>query len=191
MDIEEALAGLVASLRAGSTFERVIQNDAEIKQNNVSGVVNVKLIYDWLYARCLPKNRVISAKRRKNVEKYMRIVSENLMAAYELSNTLGCTMATCVEATAASYHAKKRAEDLRADVSAMPEATIKLLTALPVLALFAGELMGGNPIFMLLTTTHGFILLTVGAIFYVLGFVWVKSMLSTSRRVVESAVSRR
>ncbi|RFT36955.1 pilus assembly protein TadB, partial [Bifidobacteriaceae bacterium NR015] len=44
-----------------------------------------------------------------------------------------------------------RAEDLRADVAAMPKATIKLLTALPILALFAGELLGGHPILMLIT----------------------------------------
>ncbi len=190
MDIEEVLAGLVAALRAGSTFAMVIQNDSEVQHNRASNIVNTKLIYSWLYAQCLPKNRVVSDAHRKNIEKHMHIVSENLMAAYELSNTLGCTMATCVEATAASYHAQRRAEDLRADVSAMPESTIKLLTALPVLALLAGELIGGNPIVMLLCTTQGWVLLTVGAICYGLGLVWVRSMLRVSHHAMTGAIAR-
>lgn len=188
MDIEEVLAGLVAALRSGSTFAMVIQTDSELHNQRNVEVVNTELIYSWLSSRCLPKNRKISDIKRRKLEQHMRNVSENLMAAYELSNSLGCSMSTCVEATAASYRAQKRSEDLRADVAAMPQATIKLLTALPILALLAGELLGGHPISMLLTTVQGWILLAVGSVCYSLGLAWVRSMLNISRHVMDSAI---
>lgn len=191
MDIEEALAGLIAALRSGSTFEMILQNDADFKNNICSNEVSTKMIYRWLNNRCSIKNRNLSAAQRRRIENHMQSVCENLMAAYELSNTLGCEMATCVEAASASYHARRRAEDLQADVSAMPSATIKLLTALPFLSLLAGELLGGHPILILLTTVYGWVLLIVGAISYSLGFAWVKSMLRISNHNMASSVIRK
>lgn len=190
MDIEEALAGLVAALKAGSTFENVIQCDAELSKRTKFAAVNTNLIYLWLYAKCLPKNRVISNSQKSRLEKHMHSVAENLMSAYKLSNTLGCSITTCVEATSASYHAKRRAEDLRNDVASMPKSTIKLLTALPVLSLLAGELLGGHPILILITTIHGWILLAIGATCYSLGLAWVRSMLRISQRTMSNAALR-
>ncbi len=190
MDIEEALAGLVAALKAGSTFENVIQCDSELSKRTKFAAVNTNLIYLWLYAKCLPKNRVISNSQKSRLEKHMHRVAENLMSAYKLSNTLGCSITTCVEATSASYHAQRRAEDLRNDVASMPKSTIKLLTALPVLSLLAGELLGGHPILILITTIHGWILLAIGATCYSLGLAWVRSMLKISQRTMSNAALR-
>ncbi|WP_032814722.1 hypothetical protein [Gardnerella vaginalis] len=188
MDIEEALAGLLAALRAGSTFVMIIQADTKIEHYSSASVMNTELIYQWLATRCLTRNREITDSQRRRLERHMHHVAENLMTAYQLSNTLGCAMATCVEATAASYHAQRRAEDLRADVAAMPQATIKLLTALPFLALLAGELLGGHPLLMLSTTVHGWILLALGAVCYSLGLAWVRSMLRISQHAMDSAI---
>lgn len=190
MDIEEALAGLVAALKAGSTFENVIQCDSELSKRTKFAAVNTNLIYLWLYAKCLPKNRVISNSQKSRLEKHMHRIAENLMSAYKLSNTLGCSITTCVEATSASYHAQRRAEDLRNDVASMPKSTIKLLTALPVLSLLAGELLGGHPILILITTIHGWILLAIGATCYSLGLAWVRSMLKISQRTMSNAALR-
>lgn len=187
MDIEEVLAGMIAALRSGSTFAMIVHSDSKSQQCICSSAVNTKIIYKWLYERCFPKKRNMNKTQRRQLEKHMHTVSESLMASYELSNTLGCAMAECVEATAASYHAQKRAEDLRAGVAAMPKATIKLLTALPILALFAGELLGGHPILMLITTVNGWILLTIGGICYGLGLAWVSSMLQISQHAMDAA----
>lgn len=191
MDIEEALASLVASLKAGSTFENIICNDAAVRRSGSNHVVvNVDLIYAWLASRCLQSANNMSSRKRRNLEEHMRQVAENIAAAYELSNTLGCAMSECVAATAASYHAKKREEDLQSEVAAMPEATIKLLTALPLLALLAGQLLGGNPLALLVTTAQGWVLLAVGSVCYGLGLVWVRSMLRMSRHAMDCAAVR-
>lgn len=121
-------------------------------------------------------------KRNNKVENDINKISQSLMSAYKLSNNLGCSMLDCVDAVASSYRYKRRAEALRNEVLAMPEATITLLTALPLLTLFAGELMGSSPLKLLFTTSRGFIMLSVGLVSYVIGVIWVKTMLDQSRK---------
>ena len=88
----------------------------------------------------------------------------------------------CVDLGGRRIIKKRRAEALRNEVLAMPEATITLLTALPLSTLFAGELMGSNPLKLLFTTSRGFIMLSVGLVSYVIGVIWVKTTLDQSRK---------
>lgn len=212
MDIEEALAALVAALRSGASFETIMQREQveesgekkivilrnkNFSQNNLKtrvkkcncNSVSIVSIQKWLEKRCLSEYKKINAKKRSVIEKNIREVSENLMAAYTLSNTLGCAIAECVEATMSSYHAKRRAEDLRADVAAMPQATIKLLSALPALALVAGEFLGGHPVNMLITNSYGWVFLAIGLSCYGFGVLWIKTIIRSSRIAMLKAVS--
>lgn len=98
-------------------------------------------------------------------------------------------MTDCVQAVSDSYHANKRVNDLSSEVFAMPKATIRLLTALPFLALLTGQLLGVNPILMIFTSSRGYALLGIGLLFYVIGLLWVTWIMKSSKKAMLSAVS--
>ncbi len=209
MGIEESLAALVASLRSGASFESIIRGDSsnEIrnglieKTDNVNNnynsnnsesyfqVINIESVFKWIDSRCSNRIKNLSARQRSKVRKDMRKVAQSLMSVYELSSSIGCSMTDCVQAVSDSYHANKRVNDLSSEVFAMPKATIRLLTALPFLALLTGQLLGVNPVLMIFTSSRGYALLGIGLLFYAIGLVWVTWIMKSSKKAMLSTVS--
>ncbi len=65
--------------------------------------------------------------------KHVNQLGVELHAACTLSLQLGCEMSRCLQAVAASLKRQRLLDDLRANAFAMPQATVKLLMALPLL----------------------------------------------------------
>lgn len=187
--IEEALASLSAALSSGAQFHDVIfgavysekaDSDNYYSEKSYQFTsMSAEIIAKWLRARC---ESYSSKKNKSAIDNDINNIAYSLMAAYKLSNNLGCSMADCVDAVADSYHYQCKSEALRSEVLAMPQATITLLTALPLLTLIAGEIMGANPLLFLISSPKGWCMLTVGLFSYIAGVIWVKTMMSKSRK---------
>ncbi|MFU0557999.1 type II secretion system F family protein [Gardnerella vaginalis] len=202
MGIEESLASLVASLKSGSSFESIIRGSTERNSNTsivsskaYSQQINAESILKWINSRLESSNNTADvAKSFKNAktskktkeQKDARRIAQSLMCVYNLSNSIGCPMADCVQAVSDSYYANKRVDDLSEEVFAMPKATIKLLIALPFLSLLTGQLLGANPILMILTSYKGYTLLGVGMTFYTIGIIWVARILNSSKKAMST-----
>ena len=62
-------------------------------------------------------------------------------------------------AVAASLKRRRLLDDLRANAFAMPQATVKLLMALPLLTVMLGECMGAHPLRFLVEDVKGWMCL--------------------------------
>lgn len=174
MEVEEILASLVAGLRAGMSLASMMgtQEFMDYCPQYAHAPMSELVLYQWLIWR--------SGQYASNNERALRVIARYVMAAYQVSNTLGCPMAQCVQSVADAYHAQCQAQDLRSQALALPKATIKLLAALPFLALFGGELVGAKPLRLLFFTTQGYLFLCVGVSLYVIGMLWVWMLLRAS-----------
>ncbi|WP_240542182.1 hypothetical protein [Bifidobacterium sp. CP2] len=104
-------------------------------------------------------------------------VSRRLAAACRLSGRLGCEVSHCLEAVASDHRRERRASALRRQVFAAPQATIRLLSALPAVTVVLAELMGAHPLAFLLETPQGLSCLLVGSLWYAAGMVWTRRLL--------------
>lgn len=100
-----------------------------------------------------------------------------LYAACALSLSLGCETGRCLEAVAASLKRQRLLDDLRSNACAMPQATVKLLMALPVLTVMLGEGMGAHPLRFLLTSVKGWICLGFAGCCYIVGLCWIRVLM--------------
>ncbi|NEG55331.1 hypothetical protein [Bifidobacterium platyrrhinorum] len=104
--------------------------------------------------------------------------ARHLAAACRLSEGLGCEVTGCLEAVADDYRRHRRAVDLKRRSFAMPKATIRLLSALPVVTVMLGELMGARPVAFLLGTPQGILCLAAGGLWYAVGMAWTRRLLA-------------
>lgn len=172
---------LIAALRSGRTFESLILNDTRV---NKTRTINADVIEQWLYSQSHTVTQrsfwCLKLTQRRQLEQ-IRALACSLYAAYCLSANLGCELSGCIQAVADSYRMKCHAQDLRSQVLAMPESTIKLLSVLPLMALLLGELLGAHPVALLLMTQRGWLIAAVGLTCYGVGMVWVLSMIRSVR----------
>ncbi|MBT1173567.1 hypothetical protein JS528_09490 [Bifidobacterium sp. MA2] len=108
--------------------------------------------------------------------------ARHLAAACRLSERLGCAISPCLEAVGVNHRRESKANDLKRQAFAGPKATIKLLSAMPVLTIVAGELMGASSFHFLITTIPGWVCLALGAVWYGAGMLWTSRMLAAFGR---------
>ena len=107
----------------------------------------------------------------------VRRTARLLTVACRLAQRLGCEVSSCLEAVAEEYRRERRAAAQRAQAFAVPESTIRLLTALPLVTVALGELMGSRPVVFLFGTPRGWCALAAGALWYLFGLLWTQNML--------------
>ena len=113
---------------------------------------------------------------RRHAERRERLGAE-LHAVCTLSLSLGCETSRCLDAVAASLKRQRLMDDLRSNAYAMPQATARLLMALPVLTVALGEGMGAHPVRFLLGDGRGWACLGFAGCCYVVGLVWIRALL--------------
>lgn len=128
------VAALQASVRSGATLVQAFEElggcafaTPELTRSRIEMV---------LRCRCPPEEQ----------GGQMRRLSAELYAARQLSMALGCETSRCLAAVLASLKRQRLLNDLRRNAFAMPQATVKLLMALPLLTVLLGEGMGARPL---------------------------------------------
>ena len=109
--------------------------------------------------------------------KHVDQLGVELHAACTLSLQLGCEMSRCLEAVAASLKRRRLLDDLRANAFAMPQATVKLLMALPLLTVMLGECMGAHPLRFLVEDVKGWMCLGFAGCCYAVGWYWIRRLM--------------
>lgn len=113
----------------------------------------------------------------KNLE---RIVRE-LRVVCDYSNSLGTTSSKVFLNIGESFHEKQKLT-LETKIALTPaKTTIRILSFLPLFAVGLGYLLGANPVTVFFYTFAGRLCFILGIIFYILGQVWVKNLLSKTR----------
>ncbi|NEG90033.1 pilus assembly protein [Bifidobacterium aerophilum] len=131
------------------------------------GRITVTRLRGILAGRALPK------ERGQQIES----VATELAAAVRLSESSGCPAVRCLEVVADSYRRARLLDDLRAQAFAVPQATVKLLSALPLITVMLGELLGAKPLSFLFGSTQGATCLGLGMCCYAAGVAWMRAML--------------
>lgn len=130
--------------------------------------VTPERVMAMLENRCLPQERGPT----------LTIMAQALMACYGLSATLGCRASDGLRTVAAMQRRRAALDEAREKAFAVPKATIRLLSTLPVLTIIMGEFMGARPLAFLCHPGSGTVCLVLGAAFYVLGLVWMHLLVS-------------
>lgn len=123
------------------------------------------------------QRRLATQALPEETEEQINHCAAALAVAYCLSEQLGCEASSCLQAVAISTARLRKVTDLRNNAFAMPQATVKLLSVLPLLTLAAAQLLGANPLGFLMWTPQGWGCIVFGGFCYVSGIVWMSSML--------------
>lgn len=123
--------------------------------------------------RLVVRARSLPQERRDQAD----LLSEELYVACRLSADLGCETGHCLDVVASSLKRRRLMDDLRANVFAMPQATVKLLLALPLVTLLLGEGIGARPFAFLFGNAKGLLCLGFAACCYALGLLWVRALM--------------
>ncbi|KAA8819114.1 hypothetical protein CSQ85_05905 [Bifidobacterium rousetti] len=119
---------------------------------------------------------------RNDTDEDIERTAKHLAAACRLSERLGCAVSHCLEAVAANHRRESKAYDLKQQAFAGPKASIKLLSALPLITIIASELMGSHSARFLLTNPIGWGCLVIGLAWYGAGMLWTHRMLGAFGR---------
>ncbi|WP_126030463.1 type II secretion system F family protein [Bifidobacterium callimiconis] len=103
-------------------------------------------------------------------------VAVNVTMACQVSELLGCETARCLSAVSAAYRRECLMEASRSQALAMPESTMKLLAALPVVTVMLGEIMGASPLTFLFGSLYGWLCLLGGLTCYGIGLLWIDAL---------------
>ena len=115
-------------------------------------------------------------RNRRHAERCERLGAE-LHAVCALSLSLGCETSRCLDAVAASLKRQRLMDDLRSNAYTMPQATARLLMALPALTVALGEGMGAHPVRFLLGDGRGWACLGFAGCCYAIGLAWIRALL--------------
>lgn len=166
MGMAALLAGVCARLRGGGSMLEALERYA-----------------DGPFAtRAVTRDRVRAllyrVRMRDETESQVEAVAFGVVAACRLSETSGCEAARCLAVVAEDYRRLRMAEDLRRNAFAMPLATVKLLSALPLLTVVMGMALGADPLLFLFGSAGGTVCGAVGMACYVAGMVWLRVLLN-------------
>lgn len=103
-------------------------------------------------------------------------IAGHLASACALSERLGCEVHRCLQSVSDSYRRECKAHDLRQEAFAAPQATIRLMSALPLATVALGEFMGAHPITFLFSSPTGLACLVAGSVWYILGLLWIRRL---------------
>ncbi|WP_238548495.1 type II secretion system F family protein [Bifidobacterium biavatii] len=163
--IASVIASACATLRSGGSLLQAFSEQS--RQGFAVGRLTEPRIRDVLAERALP---------RETTNQINRVATEIAVAA-RISDRLGCPAANCLEAVGETYRRSRNMEDLRAQVFAVPKATVRLLSGLPVATILLGELMGSRPVAFLFGAPQGLFCLALGACCYIAGLAWTHALL--------------
>lgn len=110
-------------------------------------------------------------------EETRSLLSSRVLACGRLSESLGCALAGSLRVVKELCAQEQHVEDLRAKAFSMPKATIKLLSALPLLTLTGGEVLGAHPFAFLLGSAAGRVCAGVGFAFFAAGVWWIRRLM--------------
>lgn len=134
--------------------------------------------------RELTAERVKSVLRARATDEEKDEVDElagMTVAACTLSRTLGCSMVRCLEAVVSRHRHIERMRRLREGAFAMPRATVRLLSGLPLLTVAIGTALGARPLEFLLSGGAGTLCLMAGAWCHALGTLWMRALFDKAR----------
>ncbi len=158
------VAALQASVRGGASLVHAFEELA-------GGSFAAPELTAWRISRTI-RSRCHPKERRRQAG----MLSAELHAVCQLSATLGCETGRCLDAVAASLRRRRLLDDLTANAFAMPQATVKLLMALPALTVLLGEGMGARPLAFLFGS-RGLPCLLFAICCYVFGAIWIHALL--------------
>lgn len=164
--LDAALAMLTAGVRAGGTLEDSL--------SRLSGRQSGHAVDRFAVIRAL------AAHARDGESAYLERIATEVCAVAQLSGRLGCELGSCLEAVGASFRRSVGRDQLVAQASAMPKATVKLLLVLPFGTWGFGALLGAHPLQTLLGSPVGVACLCLGLSGYAAGAVWVRSMVRSA-----------
>lgn len=168
--IAAVIAAARAHVRSGGTLVGAFEEQAG--HPFATPHITVERLVDTLMRR----------KTEEETESQVRRVAVELAASCALSDTLGCEAARCLDAVAAAQRRSRMIEDLRRQAYAMPQATVRLLSALPAVTVCFGEILGARPVAFLFGSTRGLACLAAGAVCYAIGMVWMRRLMRVLMR---------
>lgn len=162
-------SAIVAESTPGSVTSNEVVADCIPRWSASAGIgrITATRLRGILAGRALPK------ERGSQIES----VATELAAAVRLSESSGCPAVRCLEVVADSYCRARLLDDLRAQAFAVPQATVKLLSALPLITVMLGELLGAKPLSFLFGSMQGATCLGLGMCCYAAGVAWMRAML--------------
>ncbi|KFJ03936.1 type II secretion system F family protein [Bifidobacterium subtile] len=174
-----ALAAMHARVRSGGSLRQSLQlpgipagaEPAGAPLDGLSETAASPLDYEELHR--MLRMRAFETESDAQVAR----TAAELHLAYRLSEQLGCEAARSIQAVAQSHRRSRMVQELRDNAFAMPQATVKLLSALPFVTLLLGEIIGANPIGFLFGSTGGMACLLIGVVSYAAGVAWIRAML--------------
>lgn len=104
-----------------------------------------------------------------------------LAAAWQIAEHSGVPLAPTLERFAQVFRTLERLSERRSTLLAGTGSTLRLVVALPPLALLLGWLMGFDT-FRMLTEISGALAAALGLLLLTLGFVWARSLISRTER---------
>ena len=175
--IMAVIASAVAALRGGATMrDAFLIMDGHERRTNTRSPAAVRQpahsltehhLYDLLARHALPKET-----GRQITDAAMQIA-----LAARLGERIGCPAVLCLEAVEQSHRRSRLLADSREQALAVPQATIRLLSALPAVTVLLGELMGAHPVGFLFASAAGLGCLLTGGGFHAAGMAWTAAML--------------
>lgn len=169
MDLSQALIRLVSAVTAGGSLRAELERMAG--RHFARSHVAVSDVEEALRCGCDARSEKPAARTA------LRVMSCDIVASARLSEALGCPVSTPLSTVERIYRHTQRVEELRATAFSMPKSTVKLLAALPAVTLMGGELLGARPLTFLFGTSAGGVCLAIGAVFWVSGILWMRTVL--------------
>lgn len=159
-DIDAALSAVNARLKAGAGLQEAFEDCAGFRFTTTG--LTARRIEMTLRARGVGDGADVSA------------AAQSVAWACELSAQAGCDAGSCLEAVRVECARRRDARRNADQALAMPLATVRILMALPLVTLLAGEAMGARPMAFLLGNPAGWGMLGVGAAFEGCGIAWMR-----------------
>lgn len=171
------LASIVASLESGiSVDDAIIMSAHSVNPYRRDECIRVTDSGGRLDSGRL--SAILSTCRADNeTMRHAAQIACALVAARELSATLGCAMAHGVMAVRRAFLRMKLSDDLTRTAFAVPRATVRMLSALPAVTLLLGELLGARPVTFLFGSMQGMLCLALGTTSYSIGLWWMRLLL--------------
>lgn len=170
LGISQLIASMIARVRAGSTLVAACAEESPrpfaVPRLSLSRVIELVEFHR-------------SDADRGN---HTRDVASGLLAASSLSDELGCPVSPCLQAVLDSYGRVLKAEDMRAQAFAVPQATMRLLGALPIITVMLGYVVGAHPLKFLFGSSNGLLCFGLGLLCYALGLLWSGTLLREMSR---------
>lgn len=162
--VDVLLSSIIAVLRTGASVHSTPLQACCDSSNRVDG----NRVSMWL----------CEVSQGKESSESLCQVGHAIASGCALSAHLGCSLADCLDGVLDAYKRQCLQDDLRDNAYAMPQASVRLLSALPGITIVISECLGAQPIAFLCFQRAGNVCLILGACCYALGMVWIHTLLA-------------